>query len=100
MLGMRFLVFTMVLFCLLQELAESCGVDRSYLRRFPFATGKARRNLLQQPAVPVWILKRGKREIGTTLRVAPRHSRVLHGIIERAGGVVEDFADVDATGDQ
>ena len=34
------------------------------------------------------------------MRVAPRHARVLHGIVERAAGIVEDFADVDAAGDQ
>jgi hypothetical protein len=33
--------------------------------------GKSRRDFLQQPAVSVWILKRGKREVGTTLGVAP-----------------------------
>jgi hypothetical protein len=31
-LGMRFLVFTMVLFCLVQELGESWDVDGSCLR--------------------------------------------------------------------
>ena len=58
--GVRFLVFAMVLLCLVQQLGKSCDVDRSCLRRFPFAAGKARRDLLEQPAVPIWILKRGK----------------------------------------
>src|SRR5262249_8841947 len=90
----------MVLFCFVQELAESSDVHGSCSLLLPFATGKARRDLLEQPAVSVWILKRGKREVGPTLRVAPRRARVLHDIVERAAGVVEDFADVDTAGDQ
>src|SRR3954451_15274533 len=30
---------------------------------FPFAAGKTRRDLLDEPAVPVWTLKGGKREV-------------------------------------
>src|SRR5262245_55852320 len=90
----------MMLFCLVQELGESCDVHGRCLRRFPFAAGKTRRDLLEQPAVPVWILKRGEREVGTTLRVAPSNARVLHGVVEGAAGVVEDLADFDAAGDQ
>src|SRR5206468_10204746 len=75
-------------------------VSGSRLLLLPFAAGKACRDLLEQPAVSVWILKRGKREVGTTFRVAPRHARVLHGVVEGAAGVVEDLADVDAASDQ
>jgi hypothetical protein len=66
----------------------------------PIAAWKARRDLLEQPAVPVWILKRGKREVGTTFRVAPSDARVLHGVVKRAADVVKDLADVDAAADQ
>ena len=62
--------------------------------------GSRVRDLLEQPAVPVWILERGKRVIGTTLRVAPADARVLHGVVEGAAGVMEDLAHVDAAGDQ
>src|SRR4029434_3755922 len=65
----------------------------------PFAAGKPLLDLLEQPAVPVRILERGKREVGTTFRVAPAAARVLHGVVARAAGVVEDLANVDATGD-
>src|SRR6266480_787180 len=63
-------------------------------------TRKARRDLLEQPAVPVWILKRGKREVGTTFRVAPGDARVLYGIVKGAAGVVEDLAHFDAAAAQ
>src|SRR4030095_9020739 len=36
----------------------------------------------EPPAVPVRILERGKREVGTPLRVAPAGARVLHGVVE------------------
>jgi hypothetical protein len=54
---------------------------------------------MEQPAVPVRILERGKRVVGTTLRVAPAHACVLPGL-EDAAGVVKDLAHVDAAGDQ
>ena len=66
----------------------------------PFAAGKPRLDLLEQPAVPVWILKRGKREVGTIFRIAPSDARVLQGVVEGAAGVMEYLAHVDAAGDQ
>src|SRR5918996_4136029 len=90
------LVLAVMLLGFTEKLRQRTDVERS----FPFAAGKSRRDLLEQPAVPVWILERGKREVGTTFRVAPRHARVLHGIVEGAAGVVEDLGDVDAAGDQ
>src|SRR5437773_510183 len=69
-------------------------------RNWTFAAGKSRRDLLEQPAVPVWILKRGKRVVGTTLRIAPADARVLYGVVEGAAGVVEDLTHLDAAGDQ
>src|SRR5262245_52788322 len=68
--------------------------------RLPFAPGKSRRDLLEQPAVPVRILERGKREVRTTLRIAAADARVLHGVVEGASGVVKDFAYVDTAGEQ
>ncbi len=69
-------------------------------RSLPLAAREPLLDLLELPAVPVRILKRGKREVGTTFRVAPGDARVLHGVVEGAAGVVEDLADVDAAGDQ
>src|SRR4030095_12918734 len=69
-------------------------------RRGIDSSGKSGRDLLQQPAVAVWILKRGKREVGTTFRVTPSDARVLHSVIKWAAGVVEDLAHVDAAADQ
>ena len=71
-----------------------------HCRRGIDSAGKAGRDFLQQPAVPVWILKRGKRAVGTTFRVAPGDARFLHSVIKWAAGVVEDFAQVDAAVDQ
>src|SRR5436190_21782430 len=100
MFGVRLLVFAVPLLRLVEEFCKHSDIDRSGSCGFPFASGKACRDLLEQPAVPVWILKRGKREVGTTFRVAPSDARVLHGVVEGAAGVVEDLADVDAAGDQ
>lgn len=48
----------------------------------------------------VRILERGKRAVGTTLRVAPADAWILHGVVEGAAGVVEDLAHVNPAGDQ
>src|SRR4029434_9803419 len=66
----------------------------------PLAAGKPRLDLLKQPLVPVRVLERGEREVGTTLRVAPADAWVLHGVVEGEAGVVEDLAHLDAAGDQ
>ena len=97
---MRLFVFAVPLLRLVEEFRKHSDVDRSGSCGFPFAAGKARRDLLQQPAIPVWILERGEREVGTTFRVAPGHARVLDGVVERTAGVVEHLANVDAAGDQ
>ncbi len=100
MFGVRLFVVVVVLRRLAEELCKARDVHGSCSLLLPFAAGEARRDLLKQPAVPIWILKRGKREIGTTFRVAPSDARVLDGVVEGAAGVVEDLADVDAAGDQ
>src|SRR5215211_3931180 len=100
MLGVRLLVVAMVHFRLVEELCEGCDVRGLCLHRLPLAAGKSCLDLLEQPAVAVRILERGKRVVGTTLRVAPADARILHGVVEGAAGVVEDLAYVDATGDQ
>ena len=79
--SVRLLVTPVPLFCLVKEFCKHSDIDLSGLCGFPFAAGKAGRDLLKQPAVPVWILKRGKREIGTTFRVAPGDARVLHSVV-------------------
>src|ERR1700678_1892645 len=98
-LGVRLLVVTVVLRRLAEKLGQSCDVHGWCARHLPFAAGSTRPDLLEQPAVPVRILKRGKRVVGTTLRVAPAHVCVLPGL-EDAAGVVKDLAHVDAAGDQ
>jgi hypothetical protein len=96
MFRVRLLVVVVVLRRFAQELCKGRDVNGSCLLLLPFAARKSLLDLLQQPAVPVWILKRGKREVGTTFRVAPNDARVLHGVVEGAASVVEDLADVDA----
>src|ERR1700722_4603032 len=98
-LGVRLLVVVVVLRRLAEKLGQGCDAHGWCARQLPFAAGKPRRDLLEQPAVPVRILKQGKREVGTTLWVAPAHARVLTGL-EDAAGVVKDLAHVDAAGDQ
>src|SRR5437764_9982901 len=92
MFGVRLLVFAVPLLRLVEEFCKHSDIDRAGSCGFPFASGKSRGDLLEQPAVPVWILKRGKREVGTTFRVAPSDARVLDAINEWAGSVVEDLA--------
>src|SRR6266516_7885222 len=62
MFGVRLLVVVVVLRRFAEELCKGCDVHGCA----PFAAGKARRDLLEQPAIPVWIPKGGKREVGTT----------------------------------
>src|ERR1043166_2744879 len=100
MFRVRLLVGVVVLRRFVEKFCKGPDVHCSCSLLLPFASGKACRDLLEQPPVPVWILKRGKREVGTTFRIAPSYARVLHSVVERAAGVVEDFADVDAAGDQ
>src|SRR6516225_5029982 len=99
-LGMRLLVVAVVLCRLTEELCKGCDVHGPRWRQLPFTAGKPRLDLLEQPAVPIRILERGKRVVGTTLRVAPADAWVLHGVVEGAAGVVEDLAHVNPAGDQ
>src|SRR5436190_5781640 len=78
MFGVRLLVVVVVLRRFAEELCKGCNVHGCA----PFAAGKTRRDLLEQPAVPVRTLKGGKREVGTTFGVAPSHARVLHGVVK------------------
>src|SRR5262245_12491628 len=82
-LGVRLLVAVVVLRCFAAEFCKSCDVHGSCSRRLPHAAWKPRLDLLEQPAVPVRILERGEREVGTTLRVTPADAWVLHGVIAR-----------------
>src|SRR5580700_11828736 len=91
--GVRLLVVAVVLRRLAEKLGQGCDVHGWCARQLPFAAGCPRRDLLEQPAVPVRVLKRGKRVVGTTLRVAPAHACVLPGL-EDAAGVVKDLAHV------
>src|SRR5947208_17121086 len=66
MLGMRPLVLAVMLLRLVEEIGHGCDVHGWCSRQLPFAAGKSRRDLLEQLSVPVWILKRGKRVVGTS----------------------------------
>src|SRR5262245_46194630 len=66
---------------LAEELCKG-DVHVSRSRRLPLAARQPRLDLLQQPAVPVRILERGERVVGTTLGVAPDDAGVLHGVVE------------------
>src|SRR4051794_10125389 len=70
MLGVRLLEVVMVLPRLAEELCKGCDVHGWCSRQLPLAAGKPRLDLLEQPAVPIRILERRKREVGTALRVA------------------------------
>src|SRR5438552_18861368 len=94
MFRVRFLVVVVVLRRFAEKFCKGRDVHGSRSLLLPFAAGKARRDLLEQPAVPVWILERGKREIGTTFRVAPSDARILDRVVKCATGVVEDLAHV------
>src|SRR4051812_39623694 len=98
MLGVRYLVVMAVLSCFVEELGKGCDVHG--LAFLPLAAREPLLDFLKLPTVPVRILKRGKRVVGTTFRVPPGDTRVLHGVVERAGSVVEDLTDVNPAGDQ
>ena len=99
MFGVRLFVVVVVLRRFAEELCKGRNVHGWCSLLLPFAAGKARRNLLEQPAVSVWILKRGKREVGTTFGVASGGARVRDQVNEGAGSVVEDLAHLDSAGD-
>src|SRR5262249_16867459 len=69
-------------------------------RRLPLAAGQTLPDLLEQPAVSVRILERGKREVRAAFRVAPGNARLLAGVVERSAGEMEGLAHVGAAGDQ
>src|SRR5262249_17384742 len=100
MLGVRLLVVAVALLRLAEEICKGCDVYGSCSRQLPLAARKSRLDLLEQPAVSVRILERGKREVGKTMRGASPGPGVLHAVVEGAAGVVEDLANVDAAGDQ
>ena len=79
------------------------GAERS--RGRVDAPGKPGRDLLQQPAVAVGIAERGERAVAAMLGIrtadsaAPKQvGLILAGV--RAGGAVENLADLDAAGEQ
>src|SRR5262249_14323199 len=68
-LGVCLLVVVVVLRCLAEEVRQGVNVQ-SPCSRLPFAAGQPGPDLLEQPAIFVRILERGKRVVGTTLGVA------------------------------
>src|SRR3954467_464674 len=85
MLGVRYLVVMVVLSRFVEKLGKGCDVHALAFR--PLAAREPLLDFLKLPAVAVRIFKRGKREVGTTFRVAPGDTRVLHRIVERARSV-------------
>src|SRR6185295_14039076 len=77
MRGVRLFVVAVVLFRLVEELCEGSNVNGSCSRQLPLAAGKPRLDLLEQPSVPVRILERRKRVVGTTFRIRPAYAWVL-----------------------
>ena len=100
MRGVRLLEVAMVVCRLAEESCQGCNVQRLWSRQVPLATWKPRLDLLEQPAVPVRILERGKWVIRTSLRVPPADAWVLQGVVEGTAGVVENLAYVNSTGDK
>src|SRR5437868_4938167 len=100
MFGMSLFVVLVVLRGFMEKFCNCRNVHASRSVLFPFPTGQPTRDLLQEPAVPVWVLERGKRVIGTALRVSAADAWVLHRIVKGAAGVVEDAANVRALRDQ
>lgn len=83
-LGVRLLVVAVAFLRLAEEFCKVCDIHGSRSRQLLFTAGKPRLDLLEQPAVPVRIIERGKRVVGTTLRVAPADAWVLYGVAEGA----------------
>jgi hypothetical protein len=63
MFGVRFLVVAVVFLGFAEEFCKSSYIHSVGLRLLPFATGKARRDFLKQPTVPVRILERCERGV-------------------------------------
>src|SRR5262245_16504594 len=80
-LSVRLLVLVVVLCRLAEQLRKGCDVRGACSRRLPLPAGKPHADLLEQPLVTVRILKRGERQVGTTLRVTPADAWVLHGFV-------------------
>src|SRR5436190_2095279 len=78
MLGVRYLVVMVMLSRFVEKLGKGCDVHG--LAFLPLAAREPLLNFLKLPTVPVRILKRGKRVVGTTFRVPPRDTRLLHGV--------------------
>src|SRR4030095_7783617 len=100
MRGVRLLVMVVVLRRFTKEFCKARNVNGSCVHLLPFAAGKPRFNFLEQPAVPIWIFERGKREVGTTLWIATSDAWVFSGAVEWTAGVLGYFADSCAASDQ
>src|SRR5687767_12930952 len=70
MLCVRRLIVMVVQSRLMEEFRNGCNVH-GLCSRLPLAAREPLLNLLQQPAVPIRILERDERIVGTTLRVGP-----------------------------
>src|SRR5438105_3560513 len=100
MFSVRLLVVAVMLLCFVKELGKRGDVDLPRWRRFPFAAGKSRLDLLEQVTVPVRILERCKRKVGTTLWIAATDARVFSGVVKWATSVLKHLADVCAATNQ
>ena len=87
-------VLAMALLCLSQKLGQRRDVHAAEP-----ASGKPRLDLLEHPAVAVGIVERGKREIGATFRIRPRHASLRPGEME-AALEMEHLTHVDPVADE
>src|SRR5215475_2157082 len=90
MFAMGLLISAVMFLCFVKQL----GKLRNISRRFPFAAGKARRDFLEQPLVPVRIFKRGERCIRSAFWFWPANSRSKQSI------KMKNLRHVDAAADE
>src|SRR5215472_11625898 len=86
MFAVCLLILPVMFFGFTEELCQLGNID-GFRIYFPLASSGARCHLLQEPAVPVWILKGRKYEVAAPLRIAPADPWVVHGIVEGEAGV-------------
>src|ERR1700678_1209058 len=66
----------------------------------PSPARQAGGDLLDQPAVAVWVFEGHERTVARVLRSRASHPVLRTGVVEHPGDVVEDLADLGAAGGQ
>src|ERR1043166_1160418 len=69
MFRVRLLIVVVVLRGFAKEFCKGRDVRGVCSPQLPFAAGESRRDLLEQPAIPVRILERSKRGVRTTVQI-------------------------------